>query len=61
MAPTPEALTDAILQSVQHGGYPDSEDVAPAELSAETLPPLLQALDSARDDIKVVYSRYEAC
>ena len=53
MAPSSEELTGAILQSVQHGNYPDSESVASAELSADTLPSLLHALDSARDEIKV--------
>ena len=53
MAPSPENLSDAILHSVQHGLYPESEGVASAELSAETYPLLLQALDSARDEIKV--------
>ncbi|KAL9063892.1 MAG: hypothetical protein Q9157_008043 [Trypethelium eluteriae] len=52
MAPSSEALTDAILKSVQHGEYPDSEAIASADLSTDALPSLLQALDTARDEIK---------
>ncbi|KAI9686633.1 MAG: ribosome biogenesis protein ytm1 [Bathelium mastoideum] len=52
MAPSSEEISGAILQSVRHANYPDSEDVASAELSTETLPTLLQALDSAKDEVK---------
>jgi len=50
--PDPE-LGDAFLQSVQRGSFPQSEDVASAAVSSETLPKLLEAVGKAREDTKV--------
>jgi len=46
-------LGDAILQSVEHGAYPESEDVASAELPPTALPNLLEVIGKAREDVKV--------
>jgi centromere/kinetochore protein ZW10 len=48
-----QALGEAILQAVQHGAFPQSEDVASAPVPAEALPKLLEAIKKAQDDIKV--------
>lgn len=45
-------LGDAILQSVEHGAYPESEDVASAELPPTALPNLLEVIGKAREDVK---------
>jgi centromere/kinetochore protein ZW10 len=46
-------LGDAIIQSVEHGVYPESEDVASAELPPTALPNLLEAIGKARENVKV--------
>ncbi|KAI9714356.1 MAG: hypothetical protein M1820_000317 [Bogoriella megaspora] len=51
MASRSSEVADAILQSVQHGGYPESEDVVSADLSTDMLPSLLGALSNARKEV----------
>ena len=46
-------LGEAVLRSVQHGVYPDSEEVISADIPASALPVVLGILNRARDDIKV--------
>ena len=46
-------LGDAILQSVQHGSFPQSEHVASAPVPATVLPKLLEVVGKAREDTKV--------
>ncbi|KAF2098527.1 hypothetical protein NA57DRAFT_38787 [Rhizodiscina lignyota] len=46
-----EALADAVIQNVEFGTYPDSEDVISAELPASALPQLLDTIQKARDEI----------
>lgn len=48
-----EELSQAILQQVEHGLYPESEDVASADIPSDALPALLQAVGRARDGVKV--------
>jgi protein transport protein DSL1/ZW10 len=48
-----EQLGEAVLKSVQHGVYPDSEEVISADIPASALPVVLGFLNRARDDIKV--------
>jgi centromere/kinetochore protein ZW10 len=48
-----QELGDAILQSVEHGTFPQSEHVASAEVPATALPKLLEVLSKAREDTKV--------
>ncbi|KAF2804285.1 uncharacterized protein BDZ99DRAFT_575515 [Mytilinidion resinicola] len=47
-----EALGSVILHSVTYSSYPDSEDVASAELPPSALPNLQKVLEEAREDIK---------
>ena len=48
-----EDLGDAILQSVEYGSFPQSEDVASATVSSNALPKLLEVVGRAREDTKV--------
>ena len=47
-----DTLTPAILQYIDHNAYPDSEDVASAELGTDALSSLLQAIHSAQADVE---------
>lgn len=46
-------LQQAIIRSVEHGAYPESEDISSAELTPSVLPALLTELQKARDEVKV--------
>jgi len=48
-----EKLGDAILQSVEHGGFPQDEHVASATVPASALPKLLEVVGRAKEDTKV--------
>jgi centromere/kinetochore protein ZW10 len=48
-----EELSQAILQQVEYGAYPDSENVASAEIPPSALPALLDAINKAREGVKV--------
>jgi centromere/kinetochore protein ZW10 len=50
---SPQELGDALLQSVEHGGFPQSEHVASAPVSTAALPKLLELVGKAREDTKV--------
>lgn len=56
MTVEPARLAHAILTSVIDGSYPDSEDVAGAELTASALPEIVQYLQKAREDVHVSVS-----
>ncbi|GAB7359319.1 hypothetical protein MBLNU230_g5970t1 [Neophaeotheca triangularis] len=47
-----DVLTPAILGYIDHGAYPESEDIASAEIPAESLEPLVQALQNAQNEAK---------
>lgn len=47
------ALADTILRSATEGYYPDSESIATADLTHAHLPTILNALDAAKEDVKV--------
>lgn len=47
-----EKLGDAVLQSVQHGAFPQDEDVISAPVSSTALPKLLAIVDKAREEAK---------
>ncbi|KAF2644286.1 hypothetical protein P280DRAFT_421130 [Massarina eburnea CBS 473.64] len=47
-----QQLGDAVLESVQHGSFPQSEDVASAEVSSAALPKLLEVVGRAREDTR---------
>ncbi|KAL1304972.1 hypothetical protein AAFC00_003878 [Neodothiora populina] len=46
------SLKEAIVGSVEHGAYPESEAVSSAELRPNVLPDLLVDLQRARDEVK---------
>lgn len=48
-----EKLGDAILQSAEHGAFPQDEHVASASVPANALPKLLEVVNKAREDTKV--------
>ena len=45
-------LGDAILQSVEHGGFPQDEDVASASVPSSALPKLLEVVSKAKENTK---------
>ncbi|KAK0942713.1 ribosome biogenesis protein ytm1 [Friedmanniomyces endolithicus] len=47
-----DVLTAAILQYIDHDAYPDSEDVASADLGTNALSSLLQALHDAQTEVE---------
>lgn len=48
-----DQLSNAILQSVEDGFYPEDEDVVSAELPPSALTSLSELLEQARTDVKV--------
>jgi centromere/kinetochore protein ZW10 len=48
-----EELSQAILQQVEYGAYPESENVASAEIPPAALPALLDAVNKAREGVQV--------
>ncbi|KAF2435010.1 hypothetical protein EJ08DRAFT_580829 [Tothia fuscella] len=47
-----EELSQAILQQVEYGAYPESDNVASADIPSDALPALLEAVGKARDSVK---------
>jgi len=56
-----EQLGDAILESAEHGSFPQDGDVASATVPSSALPKLLEKVGQAREDAKVsqtdIYNR----
>lgn len=50
---TPQQYGQAVLEHVQSGAYPDSEEVISAELPASALPEVSKLLEQAKEDVKV--------
>lgn len=50
---SPDKIGSAILQSVEHGAFPQDEDVASASVSSSALPKLLDIVGKAKEDAKV--------
>ena len=48
-----EQLGDAILESVEHGSFPQDGDVASATVPSTALPKLLEKVGKAREEAKV--------
>lgn len=48
-------IEGAVLNYVQHGAYPESEDVIAAELRASAFPGVLDGLRLAREQLKVCF------
>lgn len=53
---SPTQLCTAILDSVQHGLYPDSEDIITAPFPPSAFSDALKLFDNARDQVKVLSS-----
>lgn len=49
---TPQKLGQVVLESVEHGAYPDSEHVASAQLPRDAFPTLLAGIERARTEVK---------
>ena len=49
----PKQYAQAILNHVETGAYPNSEDVVSAELPPEALPNALQLIKQTREDLEV--------
>ncbi|KAL8706461.1 MAG: hypothetical protein Q9201_000516 [Fulgogasparrea decipioides] len=52
-----DQLGRAVIESVQHGTYPDSEEVISAEFPPHAIPGALKLFDSAREQIKFLQAR----
>lgn len=50
---TSEALSNAIVQAVETGAYPEAEDVASSEIGPSVLPEILKELSQARQRVQV--------
>jgi centromere/kinetochore protein ZW10 len=55
MAPkvSDEQLGDAILESAEHGSFPQDGDVASATVPSSALPKLLEKVGKAKEDARV--------
>lgn len=43
----------AVLEHVQRGAYPESEEIISAELPSSVLPQVTKLIEEAREDVKV--------
>ncbi|EKG14672.1 RZZ complex subunit Zw10 [Macrophomina phaseolina MS6] len=50
---TPQKLGQVVLDSVEHGAYPDSERVASAQLPHDALPTLLAGIERAQNEAEI--------
>lgn len=52
---TPQQYGQAVLEHVQTGAYPESEEVISAEFPPSALPEVLGLIEQAREDVKVCF------
>ena len=50
---TPQQYAQALLDHVQNGTFPESEEVVSAELPPSALPTVSKLIEEAREDAKV--------
>ena len=50
---TPQQYGQAVLEHVQTGAYPESEEVVSADLPPSALPEVSKLIEQARENIKV--------
>ena len=50
---TPQQYGQAVLEHVQNGAYPDSEEVVSADFPPSALPEVSKLIEQARENIKV--------
>ena len=48
-----QELAQAILQHIELGAYPESEDVASADIPSQALSTLIKAINKTRQGVKV--------
>jgi hypothetical protein len=51
-----EELVDALVDYVEDGVYPASEDVVSAKLPSSALPALLKGIQKGQEAVKVIFS-----
>ena len=57
---TPQQYGQAVLEHVQTGAYPESEEVISAHLPPSALPEVSKLIERARENVKVcIYSRFK--
>lgn len=49
----PQQCGQAVLEHVQTGAYPESEEVISADLPPSALPEVLKLIEQAQEDVKV--------
>ena len=55
---TPQQYGQAVLEHVQTGAYPESEEVVSADFPPSALPEVSKLIEQAREDVKVsIYPR----
>ena len=55
---TPQQYGQAVLEHVQTGAYPESEEVVSADFPPSALPEVSKLIEQAREDVKVcIYGR----
>lgn len=52
---TPQQYGQAVLEHVQTGAYPESEEVISAEFPPSALPEVVRLIEQAREDVKVCF------
>jgi len=58
--PSQQELGDVLLQFVEHGSYPESEDAISAQLPADAVPSLLDSIAKQREEVKVRLCRFNS-
>ena len=54
---TPQQYGQAVLEHVQNGAYPESEEVVSADFPPSALPEVSKLIEQAREDVKVCIYR----
>lgn len=59
MAVSNHALSSAILQALETGAYPDTDDVASAKVEPAATPSILDALQETRSKVQVAFGLHK--
>ena len=54
---TPQQYGQAVLEHVQTGAYPESEEIVSADFPSSALPEVSKLIEQAREDVKVCIYR----
>ena len=52
---TPQQYGQALLEHVQTGAYPESEEIVSADFPPSALPQVSKLIEQAREDVKVCF------